>query len=161
MTNWPLHFACWLVTTNKKSFHPYHEVMRPGYVVINATVSFFNCYRNTVSDAQMASIGLAPLKATKRDANLHQLRIWPTVERKKGTGCQYGREHIEIYGTDLISKKFCLKWLSLCTFTLVTWAEDIWSSNATRVGIFLLLHYSLPHSVLLNIQEDPTSLTFF
>lgn len=67
----------------------------------------------------MASIGLAPLKATKCDANLYQLRIWPTVKGKKGTGCQYGREHIEIYGSDLISKKFCLKWLSLCTFTLV------------------------------------------
>lgn len=60
--------------------------MRHGGAVINATVSlfFFDCYRNLVSDAQMASVGLAPRKATKRDANLYQLRIWPTVKRKKG-----------------------------------------------------------------------------
>lgn len=73
----------------------------------------------------MASIGLAPPTATKCNANLYQLRIWPTVKRKKGTGCQYGREHIEIYGSDLISKKFCLKWLPLCTSALVTLAKDI------------------------------------
>lgn len=52
-------------------------------VAINATVSFLNCYRNIISDAQMASIGLAPLKAAKCEANLYQLRIWPTVKRKK------------------------------------------------------------------------------
>lgn len=160
MTNWPFHSVCWLVTINEKSFHPCHEIMRHDYVVINATVSFFNCYRNIISDAQMASIGLAPLKAAKCDASLYQLRIWPTVKRKKGTGCQYGREHIEIYGSDLISKKFCLKWLSLCTFALVTWAGDIWSSSTASVGTFVLLH-SVPHSVLLNIWEHPTSLLFF
>jgi len=111
----PIDPSTWYVdwSINEKSFHPCHEVMRHGYVVINATVSLFNCYRYIISDAQMASVGLAPLKATKHDANLCQLRIWPTVKGKKGTGCQYGREHIEIYGSDLISKKFFLKCLSL------------------------------------------------
>lgn len=72
-------------------------------------------------------------------------------KKKKRTGCQYGREHIEIYGSDLISKKFCWKWFSLSAHShLVTWAGDIQSWSTTCMVMFPLctLSHTLCRAIL-------------